>query len=241
MRLLERVIVLAGMLIIMGTSCAACFPSIVRDVTVLPAEPKYYQSIAMIVTVPISDKFGAISGTAWAFDDDHLFTAGHVCEGFREQLSKGEVAPLMKVILAGRDGTPAYATEAMVILSEYNNDKEQDYCILYSKGHSLVPLKLSERFALVDTEDRVVIPGAPHGLFPFRVEGFVAEKVIYQINSRDRMLISAETRPGNSGSPVIWNGEVIGMVVAGFTFMDQGCIAINVLALDKFKKRAIGA
>ncbi len=72
-------------------------------------------------------------------------------------------------------------------------------------------------FDVVEAEDPIVVVGAPAGKFPFRSDGYMAQKRAESWMSvypkMEPMLIRIDIEGGSSGSPVLWGGEVIGMAV----------------------------
>lgn len=182
--------------------------------------------IALEVEIPKMGR-GAISGTAWAIDRDHLITAGHVCGAFIELKDAG-VAKDLTITYLSPNGyqISKKANEIEILLS----DSANDICILKYQRHGFVPLKLAKDVAFGET---VYVIGAPLGLLGFVFQGMVVNLGIdFGESMKNKMVISAAATGGNSGGPVVnQNGEVIGILIAGSTSFDHFsiCTRLGVL------------
>ena len=112
-------------------------------------------------------------------------------------------------------------------------------CILKSPNHQLVPMVVSSNFDLVQVEDPVTIVGAPQGVFPVRRSGFVSVRQIENKDIGSRLMVGALLEEGISGAPVIWNGEVIGMVSSRLIFVQQVGLAIPSHIMQRYIKITI--
>ena len=105
-------------------------------------------------------------------------------------------------------------------------DRDADVCLLRAKN-TIAPLVLSDSDAILG--ERIIVVGAPDGIYPIVVDGIVSKYSYehmtsepydngpFEVSFRAQM-ISAPTYFGNSGSPVVGvDGHVKGIVFAVHT------------------------
>jgi S1-C subfamily serine protease len=168
-------------------------------------EPNYNESIAFAKIFFFDEKkerYGA-QGTAFAVDENYLLTAGHFCKVTEKE--NIEFVELTKISKTG-----GFLLESEVKAIVVKIDEEKDVCLLRSDGHGFVPLKLEPNINLLQAGDRVYTVGCPSGL-PFVKE----HGTVMFVDKEDKELVlNLRISKGNSGSPVIRNGKVFGMVYA---------------------------
>ena len=84
MKLIEYFLSLCIIFTLVFASCVSCLPQTRRLLHISEDFPsKYYQSVSIVIAIPTPMAPPGLgpSATAWAFDEDHLMTAGHFCEG----------------------------------------------------------------------------------------------------------------------------------------------------------------
>lgn len=198
--------------LILGMSCATSSSAAGISVRTGMTPIKYYRSIGLVSTQPTDKAKGMrMTGTAFAVDNDHLLTAGHVCRGAQKAQKDGMAKRGgLNITLVNRHGHhSAQFRVGILAISE-----TRDICLLYKRDHGMDPLALSRRVDDVEVEDQIVVVGAPRGYFMVRREGWIISNSVHFSNLQpDLLFLACPVEKGNSGSPVIWNGEVIGMVV----------------------------
>lgn len=230
---LEGILTVFGILTAFVITAASCCQTI-RHTTVFPSaqsSQKYHYSVAMAVTTPGPRGDIGKQATAWAIDGDHLLTAGHFCESVQDGVMSKKASPIIHLMQSGLDGVPIDVIDAIILAKS----DEHDICILISPDHPFLPIVISDNYNLVETEDPIIVVGAPKGIFPVRREGTVAEKKAYQYKAfKDMMLLAILIEGGSSGSPVIWGGEVIGMVVMRPYRLHESALAVPAPQLIEF-------
>lgn len=215
---MERVVASVALLIFLFASCVGCVTKVQRVVlsTKDPGDSqKYWPSVAIVKTAPGEeyDNVGS-AGTAWAIDKDRLLTAGHVCESYqRLARQKRASSEGLMVLRSDNHGDLHEAGFAEVV----KVNSTIDMCLLSKKNHRLRPIKISDKIDLLETEDAVFYVGGPASTLPTRVYGRVIKtKTNEEEYGRwmNTILLSIDVQGGASGSPLIWNGEAIGMIVA---------------------------
>lgn len=174
---------------------------------------KYYNSVAVLAIMSPDGQLAG-SATGFAISPNMILTAGHFCIHAVSSMEKGEINETITVIGSDIQGSWYKIGEADIV--DWSTNGAIDACLLYLPDHKLVPLKLARSFNRVHTEDIVTSIGAPNGTFPVRRDGRIASLspsgFTYPFNNM--ILIAIEAQPGCSGSPVIWHGLVVGMLVA---------------------------
>lgn len=232
MNLLEDLFLTLVVIATTVSSCVSCVPSAAVNRLVVLTQPtdeiKLWPSVARVSTIstdPIENP-GSYLATAWAIDDNHLMTAGHFCNSASDQVTLGKATKELNIDMVDSLGRPAIRTQGTI--KAFINKNEKDMCIIESKNHGLVPLQIKQDLSGVETEDRIISFGAPRGKFPVKREGFVSAI------ADDGILVAVEIQSGNSGGPVLWQGQVIGIIVASFTDTNEYGIAVRAEALLEF-------
>ena len=141
---------------------------------------------------PFEGGEGQWSGTAWKLSDTYMVTAGHVCHphlGF---------PPVFRVQNVGGQSWP-------VAVVKYELDDEKDLCLLRASvpGESL-PLAIEPAF-----DQAVFYTGAPHGIWGDGV------RPVYHGHYAGGNVVIIGGAPGASGSAVLTEHGVMGVLVAG--------------------------
>lgn len=238
MHLFERILSISLIWLFLGVSCVACVTQVKRVLIMPPGSEtpdQYHGSIARLYLQPGPKGNFPYQATAFAISDDYMLTAGHYCNRLQEQAKLGLVSKKIKVEGADRNGELYFVGTAIIVA----NHKKHDMCIIKSENHGLIPLKLFGDMSIIETEDKVTTIGAPRGFFPVRREGHIISK---KYGFCKLILIALNVDPGSSGSPVIWNGRVIGIVVRHFhpIIFKDGALATRGDHIVKFVEKTIG-
>ena len=165
-----------------------------------------------MVTVRTIDKRGSLSGSAWAIDQHHLITAGHVCSGIVEGQASGDLEDdIQLVYYKNHNYTKGTLHGAKIDAIDTKND----ICLLGFDNHGLDPIKLAKKIAKVT--DKIWIVGAPMGIMSSVAAGEVMSiGEDFGPDFPDKFVVDAQAAPGNSGSVVIdKDGNAVGMLIAG--------------------------
>ena len=180
------------------------FVLLVSQCALVHAAPRQlYRSVAKIYA-PVGAEGNAVIGTAFAIDSHRLLSAKHVCDKTEDEIF------LIKATKYGQT-VPVSPDSAEVI-----KFGETDICMLRLKNHGLKPLKLARDLTKLRTGARVWHLGAPGGVFPVLRKGRVISV------SEDDITITSAIFGGASGSPLLWRGKVIGIVVSRFSYLQGG-------------------
>lgn len=182
------------------------------------------------------------AGTAFAVDEDHLLTAGHICVAIdtlskREETSKS-FAPLF---IAYQMNDRGELVNSFVAEIEYFQDDavddDVDVCILKAENHGLRPLPLAKQSTDILYGDKVSVVGAPHGLFPITITAeFVSSgSLAFKGPGGWTLTFHGHVQPGNSGSPVIdKHGRVIGIVSSLSLVADNVFFVVSPEGINSF-------
>lgn len=213
--------------------CLACASTVPKQKIVVGniSIKKYHTSVGRIF---VKNKDGSeLLGTAFAIDDEHLITAGHVCLGF------------VKAQFSGM-------SDGNIYLEKMINDKKVeiggieivradigmfDLCELKKRDHGLLPLNIVKNYKEIKYLDDVWAYGSIQGNFPTPTGGYVinADSRDHSPIYESRLLISSAISHGNSGGPVMNNrGEVIGVISAKAGNFDHFGICITANELKVF-------
>lgn len=207
---------------------------------------QYYKSIAKLLLTPGEEGFEGAQATGFAIDPDHLITAGHFCTVLQRKMRLGLASKEIQLLRSDKHGNTLEAGMAVIIANaEKNKDPVEDICLLRSKDHQFLPLTFVNDMNLIETEDPIVVVGSPSGFFPIRREGHVSSLSMLsksKDNINNLLLLSVNIQPGSSGSPVIWNGQVIGMIIKTFpdNILKDGALATRADRIVEFINRCIG-
>lgn len=174
-----------------------------------------YNSV-MMLDIMVQDAAGdinGVSGTAFAIDDKHLITAGHLCISALKMSANAK--SLKIIIFAINNNEELMFQDDVKDLKIMAIDQKNDLCLIIKPRHGLKPVKLSKKQS-VKIRDQIFIVGAPSGEFPIETEGFVSLPKVAIKNANEKVMASIDIFSGNSGSPVFDDaGEVIGVLVMG--------------------------
>lgn len=230
-KLLSFQSILQGLIvvIVLCTSCIAC----IRNTTNHIYAPGDVNMAAYIDSVALlewsnPDGSGGILGTGFAVSKDHIMTAGHVCQAAVDN-NDGAV-PLFLMTIYNDHGIPSNLSMGSVVFI----DPEDDICILYAPGHPLEVLPISTRYEDLTIGREVVILGWPGGKF---------EPGTYLISlvADEGLLLRGAVYHGHSGSPVVLNGEVIGLVSAFHTEKRYVTLCVPAPELQEALNTQLGA
>lgn len=239
-RLEHFVILLATLLFVFG-SCLSCIKNTrytTLDITNFgnPSKPVYFSSVVRVMSDPVNPLDKTLFGTAFAVTPDLMFTAGHLCKSAQARIDAGQDHEVMKWDFVDEKGQISEGYEDVKILAIHDS---KDVCLLKSEDHGLIPLRLSQRVDLMITGDMLIVAGYPHGI-PYLVQ---KEGSMIAIDDQS-LYADLFIEPGNSGSPVIWMDEVVGMIivypVSDSTLITQTSKAVSVKELQKFLNEHIG-
>lgn len=226
---LERLLVVAVVITFLFTSCVSCVTHMQRTVYV-PDTKEHTQlrtSVARVRLQPGEKGRSSLQATAFAITPDHLLTAGHFCRNAEVSMKKKIASQLVAVEAAGPDGMIYHNGDAKISAI---SDKH-DICLLFSEGHMLDPLPFMTELEVIQSEDKITIIGAPRGYFPVRSDGRVislyGDESQFGVSEQPLMPLRVDIEPGSSGSPVIWNGYVVGIVVKYIGRLKNGALAVR--------------
>jgi hypothetical protein len=172
--------------------------------------PGLYRSVVVLWSIAGENGDVNKAATGWAYDSNHIVTAGHFCEGLQKAMAEGMSSEEIGYTISDRQGGIEGEGRAEIkAVSE-----ELDACLLTSPDHGLHPLPVLRDLDLVETGDPITVIGAPRAYFPIQRKGTVVNLSAYQYGPLEKhyMLLAVQIEKGNSGSPVLWNGYVMGMV-----------------------------
>jgi len=207
---------LIALLCLIFTSC--CFIS-TGTKTHQVQNDNYFESVVKLFSESVTGRV-MYSATGFAIDKETIMTAGHFCIGVEDGYIKGFMNQEVGMIfLNNNDELVAMRGIKMVKI-----DEKSDLCILKKERHGLKPLKFIDSYDNLKIGNSVIISGSPIGIYPVVEEGKIVSLGGRYFNGS--IIISGEAYPGNSGSPVLYNGKVIGVLVAG-TFPHSNIIILT--------------
>ena len=197
-----------------------------------------YNSVAK-VSITTKDGSGTLIGTAFAVDEDYLLTAAHVCVGIYEIALLG-MADLdeIKLTFLNQEQQKLYYYKQVQIV---DIDEDFDLCLLKRKNHKLTPVQFGE-YSKLKIGDKVMVLGAPQGVFPVLTEGrviiFNGAGILPTYYKRGLLTISAPVSGGNSGGPVFdEQGRLVGVLVMGLISYHHCNFATGLDMINKFLGR----
>ena len=227
--------------LLLGISCICCsrFSNKINNTTTLtkqkntttPVEEKYYDSVAIIQTTPGNLGYAPKLATGFAIDPNHILTVGHFCLDVAFEQKLYRAAKNIMTLKSNEKGLLKPAINSTILAF----DEKKDICLLSSPAHGMTPLPLAETIAPLTVEDKITIIGAPHGFFPVRRDGRIISSLAYRFAPYDDMLfLAVNIQKGSSGSPVIKDGSVIGMIAVVPFHIDETALAVPIDDIRKF-------
>jgi S1-C subfamily serine protease len=226
--------VLISLALLLGVSCISCsrFPNKINSLF----KTKFHKSVALLQSTPGEKGFRGGTATGFAIDGQHLLTAGHFCEATVELNKKGMVGEKILIVRSNSKGLPRIPVLGTIV----GHDSKTDICVIKSPDHKMEALPLADSVSEIRTEDVVTVIGAPNGFFPVRRDGRIISTLAYRFQQfSDMLFISINIQAGNSGSPVIMHGEVVGMIVIQPLTIHETALAVPVDEIRKFIKKTI--
>jgi S1-C subfamily serine protease len=219
---------------------ASCTFHVNISTTNVPAVDKYdisesFKSVGMLALQRKGHTKVSGIGTAFAYDDDTLLTAGHVCTSINSYQIINSVDRSIWLVYLGRSDKLARRKGGKI----KNIDSVNDICHIEFKGHGLAPLKIAD-YSTLKFGDNVFIVGAPSGVMLSLTEGMVMNKSssgLIPMSINNRLVISAAATSGHSGSPILNDkGEVVGILIMGHIFYDHLSFGVKVPIVKRFLK-----
>jgi len=178
--------------------CLSCVGTVGHTISpdTLESQEPLFPSVAMVT----NEQYLA---TAWPVTDKLLFTAGHFCAHHIAMVAVGDVEDTaLKIVLVKSNGMhgKAISTKIVAVL------EEPDICLLETVDHGMPPLELGSPNQLV-AGDLLVVAGCP------QVGPFAQTYGTVMAFEEPTLLMNLWVEPGNSGSPVLHDGQVVGMVI----------------------------
>lgn len=225
---------LVSLALILSVSCISCsrFPNKINNLL----RSKFYSSVALLQLTPGEKGFKGGVATGFAFDEDYLLTAGHFCQSAAALLKEGFVGEKVLLVRSDKRGLPRTPILANIV----GYDGKRDICIIKSEDHEMDVLSLAYSTSELRTEDEITVIGAPRGFFPVRREGRIISTLAYRFQQfNDMLFIAINIQAGNSGSPVLRHGEVVGMIVIQPLGIHETALAVPVDEIREFIKKTI--
>lgn len=193
-----------------------------------------FRSVVELQTKVKKDKFGVLVASGFALDEERILTAGHYCVGVITGQLMGELEDDITMIYVNANDELAKQTGLTIEAV----DENMDLCVLKKRRHGLVPLPLIKDYKQVHTRDKVVVIGAPAGIFPVETEGRVVRARSEGFPMpvlNNRLFLSAPAFGGNSGGPVLnEKGEVIGVLVMRVSSYEHISVATHADMVKRF-------
>jgi V8-like Glu-specific endopeptidase len=222
-------------LILLAFLASSCITNIFNTEPTATVTPDYSLAYRSVVLLYVSDTDGGkVVASGFAYDKDHIITAGHFCISALEiQIFKSHTENIgMKYY---NDDMEIKIMQNIEILEM---SRVQDLCMLKKENHGLVPLKIIEDYSKVKIRDNVTIVGAPSGI---AIGEFYGKVMFLKYDGdikvlKEMLVVSAAATGGVSGSPIILDktGEVIGVLVRGHPYFDHLSFGTNGAKLKKF-------
>jgi hypothetical protein len=194
------------------------------------------------------------SGTGWveqsSTKESFVVTAGHVCNtekvyhydeiNFDTWTVKTIDLPIKSVSYSLEDQDGTEFKNAKVVLAD--DTKGVDLCMLSVAGDLGVPLSISGHDPRYTQQGWYI--GAPHGIWGGGIAGvyqvtFMGRGTPWETEDGERLVFSsAIAAAGASGSPVMYEGEVVGVLVETSRKFETFMTAIPWNVLEKFTDKA---
>lgn len=167
-------------------------------------------------------------GTAFALTENLLMTAGHICVSV-EKLRDPEIEPVFLLTRYDNRGVQyrmGFATIAHI-------DNAYDVCILNAPLHPFKPLEFTDAYEELRVGTLAYITGFPYGFLA------VDEYRLTAI-TQEYMWGHGFVYPGHSGSPILVDGKIIGLVSAFKTKNKYVMIAVPAPVLERILDTYLG-
>ena len=194
-------------------------------------EVDLHASLARVQSISLPGQDGGSMATAWAVTPDLLYTAGHFCDTMTRGIEAGLYAQELLLEAPNKKGvlTKKFKSES------FTSHIIMDMCIISAPNHGLTPLKLHDSHQLLRIGDILLTAGYPKGVEIITYEegrvGAILDQVVYT---------SIHVQPGASGSPVMWDSKVIGIVIKYRQEPHNCSILMFVPELQKFLDDYLG-
>lgn len=186
------------------------------------------------------------SGTAWIAgytkDRTLLITAGHVCPNLTLYKTGSDLIGDLPVIGTKMSLLGADSEDEIEPVEVISDDDEIDLCMISAPGIFGTALPIANRLPKYGAT--VEYAGAPHGHFGHGIapifDGRIAGRGYpFSKEHGEFVIIDTPSGPGASGSPVLYDGRVIGVIVAGYKdfWNEMACVPYDVI--KKFEKDAM--
>ena len=168
------------------------------------AAPRYQDAVATSYT--LINKAYVLAATVFAVDENTLATAAHYCLEAQELVIFKHAH-----IIVQTNANRVFKARVKTI------SNKADVCVLDAPHHGLRVLPLAPDYSTLNYGDQVLVVGSPAGIivaqFPGQIVTSDYQGVAQQL--KHLIILTAASTPGISGSPVIYNGEVVGVLVMG--------------------------
>lgn len=228
---LDRLVVLSALTVILASSCVSCVTRLTETERVYVhgnpiKQEDFRNSIVRLRSLPGENGSSSAQATGFAITSNHLLTAGHYCNSMSERIKKKVASEDILVEVSDSKGMIHKIGSATIVASAIG----MDACLLELKNHGLKKLNLYTDFGVIEAGDRISVHGAPHGYFLVSVVGQIislrGDPSQFSTVDSNEMFLRVSILPGSSGSPVMWNGKCIGIVVKYVQGMNgQGSLA----------------
>lgn len=187
--------------------------------------PSIYKSVVMVQADLLDGSGRAFVASGFAVTNKHLVTAGHFCEGVKEDPNVKDEIDLYSV---NNNDEVWYVGEPEIV----KYDMEPDLCLLKLDRHGVVPADIIKKyFKNVRLGDSVKTIGSPMGIFPVETSG----KVFRVFDGDKQLATSVPVYGGNSGGPILNDvDQVIGVFVILNVFYKHLSYATPAHILRKF-------
>jgi len=198
------------------------------------------------VLVASLNKFSAISPSVVLLESEvHLSPTDSTTVSYSGVIVKRK-GPMATILTVAHGCTPAGMAPS--VLTVYQNDSapvvgrliksarnpmlEGDLCLIEApvKGR---PMPIAWHYT-PGFGDKIYSVGSPAGVLEFPVEGYMSGPV----GPIDTYLISLPVSPGYSGGPLVFRGNLIGIVTATVPIIAHGALAESVGTIEEFMRDA---
>lgn len=164
-------------------------------------EVAYVENAGHVIWLNPIDESKSLSGSSFAIHKEYLMTAGHVCKHAQERAGTEDIE--LGVFKYDEKGAIADLTVATVAYI----DEVYDVCVLYAPYHTFMILPISQSYDTLRVGMHTSVIGFPKA----KLE--VSDQHITLVEE-ERLMLNGMAYGGHSGSAVIYNGEIIGLLYA---------------------------